>query len=137
MTEDLTEPGIMIMTAVRTPQAMTAMRAERTAMRDTTERKANLITGRMIPIMNVILPVGTMMRGIMKRGMKKGTITAMLGPYGRQRQASGPVSVSVSEVLASEVSEVQALEHSVTARPIIHPAITTLDPPIILLCILP
>jgi hypothetical protein len=137
MTEDLTEPGIMIMTAVRTPQAMTAMRAKRTAMRDTTERKANLITGRMIPIMNVILPVGTMMRGIMKRGMKKGTITAMLGPYGRQRQASGPVSVSVSEVLASEVSEVQALEHSVTARPIIHPAITTLDPPIILSCILP
>ena len=123
------------MTEVRTPQAMTAMRAERTAMRDTMERKANLITGRMLPIMNITLPIGTMMRGIMKRGMKKGIITAMLGPYGRQRRGSAPVSVL--EVLASEVSEVQALEHSVTARPIIHPAITTLDPPIILSCILP
>jgi hypothetical protein len=137
MTEDLTEPGITIMTEVRTPQAMTAMRAERTAMGDTMERKANLITGRMIPIMNVILPVGTMMRGIMKRGMKRGIITAMLGPYGRQHRALAPVSVLALEVLASEVSEVQALEHSVTARPIIHPAITTLDPPIILSCILP
>src|SRR3569623_481513 len=128
MTEDLTEPGIMIMTEVRTPQAMTAMKAERTAMRDTTERKANLIMRKMIPIMNVLLPVGTMLRGIMKRGMIKGIIRVLPGPYGRQRRASAPVSVL--EVLASEVSEVQALEHSVTARPIIHPANTTLDPPI-------
>src|SRR5690349_7038267 len=117
MTEDLTEPGIMIMTAVRTPQAMMAVRAEKTAMRDTIERKANLITSRMVPIMNIILPVGTMMRGIMKRGMKNGIITAMPGPYGDRHRASAPVSVLDLEVLVWEASEVQASERSVTARP--------------------
>lgn len=127
------EPGIMIMTEVRTPQAMAAMTVEKTAMWDTMEWKANLIMRKMIPIMNIVLPVGTMMRGIMKRGI----ITAMPGPHGRQHGASAPVWVLDLEVLAWEASEVQALERSVTAHPIIHLAITTLDPPIILPCILP
>jgi hypothetical protein len=132
MTGDLTERGTVIMTEARIPQTMTP----ETAMRDTTERKATHNMGNMSkrgPIMNIAIPIGTTTAGIMTGIMKKGIITPMPDLRGTQHGALPPVSeLSALEALGSVVSEDQALDGSVTARPITRPAITTIDPPIIL-----
>jgi hypothetical protein len=132
MTEDLTGAGIMIMTEARTAQAMTL----ETAMGDMTERKAIHNMGNMgkrSPIMNIAIPIGTMTPGIMNGVMKKSIITPIPDMRRFQHGALLPVSELLAlEVLASVVSEVQAWDGLVTARPTTRLVITTIGRPIIL-----